>query len=486
MKYYVSLEQNFIDMYSFLKDKKKDLFPTHFFEEHNAKPFFMGPMLYFPIIVGEYGHQMPYAGTIGLLRAKVTNNLDLDENQIEILMDEDAIKQAGVRMSPQSIKMLKTLRSNCKVFETDGSWSSRGFRCRAEEVIKCLAFGYLSYASDRGFCDQMAYSDYSLQNFVQDKRNSLDLVSRKILEHFQTTEKSHWNIRSLGTRFAQTIIRTAKAPDENYVVKWRKPSKSSKWPYTLDHHWFTCQESPVATAHHTLLALMTDRHAHKNRDQLMLNLPVFSNIRQLEICRKLLENFFGNLREAVKPHSSAFANFLSGVNDFEWPNGRYSSRKIAPEMFPVKACLATGVIPLFGDSGNFEKFVPINGHLHDNTEVLYFDCDADSLVKKRVDVTFMLLYSSGLINRENLESILGPVSVSGAALKTDPTRVQLHISKNVVCCLPVDSASQSVYKMMAKYGIHQSSTSSQQTSEPIEELDPEDIDCEEEDASIAF
>lgn len=474
MKYYVNLEQNFVDLYSFLKQHPNASFPANFFENDSTSPFFMGPVLYFPICVGT-GQQYPYAGTLGLVKAKVTNSLGLSDTQIRIMPDEESLKAAGVRLSPQSVKMMKSLRLNSNAFESDHNWSTRGFRCRAEEIVKCLALGYLQFSATRSIFEQLAYSDYTLQSFVTDKRNSMNEVTKKMVDHFYKQEKSHWTSRAQGQRMTQGMVRSDKTPDDTCVVKWRKPSKNSKWPFTMDHHWFTCQESPVAMAHHTLLSLMNDRHSNRNRDQLMVNLPVFSHIRQLEVCRKLLENFFTNLTECMKPHSSVFGNYVSQVNDFEWPNNRYSNKRIPAEMFPVKACLAMGVLPSFDKSGKFDKFVPINGHLHDNQETLYFEFEVDGMVRRRADISLILLYSTGLISRENLESVVGPVSVTGAGLKQDPSKVQLHISKNVVCCLPVDAASVSVYNTMTKYGIRHNSSSSSSVSEPVQELTEDEI-----------
>jgi len=208
----------------------------------------------------------------------------------------------------------------------------------------------------------------------------------------------------------------------------------------------------VATAHHSLVALMSK---NSNKDQLMLNLPIFTNIRQLEIARKILEYFYCNLKEILNPNpSSKLGTYVSMVTDFEWPNGRYTRRKMTPDMFPVKACMALGVVPTFDSSGQFVKFMPIANAIHENTQTIYIDLAIDALGKRRPEVSILLAYSIGLLDLDTLELLLGPVQFNGNLLKSDPNRIQLQISSNVVCCVPVDSASKRLAESMDKYGVY--------------------------------
>lgn len=468
MKYHASLEQNFIDTYLFKQSAVHaglTSIPSNLYSQSN--PFFLGSILHVPIAVGlNQG-----GGVIGFLRAKIANSLNLDDDKIQIIADSNELKNAGVRLSAQSLKMLKMLKLSHKAFDFDHNWNARGFKCKTEEVIKCLAFNYLGVMDNRSFLDHLTVQEYSLHHVVVDKNNPMPVVYAEVVKYFQNVNKSSWAQRNLGSRISYAIVRTDRTVDDESSVKWRKPSKNSKWPYTLDHHWFTCQESPVAMAHHTMAALMS-KESGRNKEQLMLNLPIFQNIRSMEICRKLLEQFFANLKQTLQPHSSTFGNYCSMLNDFEWPNARYSRRKLNPEMFPVKAALALGVLPFFDESGAFQKFVPINGRLHDNDKTIYIDMPCDFLSNRRPEQALLLLYSVGLMSLEDLEKILGPVSQNEASLKGQSDRVQLQMSRNVVCCLPVDAANQTVSKMLAKYGISQASG-----NKSLGSIDPEDLDA---------
>jgi hypothetical protein len=220
---------------------------------------------------------------------------------------------------------------------------------------------------------------------------------------------------------------------------------------------------------------------HSNKDQLMLNLPIFTNIRQLEIARKILEHFYSNLKEIMSCNSSKFGTYVGMVNDFEWPNSKHNYRKLTPDMFPVKACMALGVVPTFDNSGQFIKFVPIANSIHENTQTIYIDLDIDTLGKRKPEVSVLLAYAIGLLDLETLEKLLGPVSRNSEVLKHDPNKVQLQISQNVVCCVPVDSASTCLATAMDKYGVYIKTT---QSTIDIDDIDEDGI-SQHIDASLA-
>lgn len=481
MQYYVTLEQNFIDIRTFKQGITNTGISLPAGLISNApSPFFLGGTLHYPVTVGLNNPAANgVGGIIGFLKAKIANGLGLGDVEHKVIDSPEALKQAGVKLSAQSIKMLKTLRANNKVFANDSYHSNRGFKCRAEEVIKCLTFGYFNFPDDRSFMETLTQNDYNIHAYVSDKRNSIAAASAELVKYFNNNERTHWNNRSVGARISKDMVRTVLAPDEECVVKWRKPSKNSKWPYTLDHHWFCCQESPVAMAHHTMASLMSRGEGRSNRDQLMLNLPIFLHIRALEICRKIMENFFTNLPEILKTHSSAMGEYSRMVHEFEWPNGRYSSRKVAPEMFPIKAALALGVLPKFDDSGKFDRFIPINGTLHDNPKTIYLEMDTEYLQRRRSEQSMLLMYSTGLISLEDLEKILGPISHNEQQLRDNSEKVQLRMSRNVVCCLPVESANASVYATLARYGITKATT--KDVNDELASMDPdvllESIQC---------
>jgi hypothetical protein len=122
-------------------------------------------------------------------------------------------------------------------------------------------------------------------------------------------------------------------------------------------------------------------------------------------------------------------------------------------MFPVKACLALGVMPTFNHSGVFQKFVPIANKLWDNTKTLYYSIDPNTFTARRADVTLLLCYSAGLMNLEQLEYLLGPIGASSDVLKADPTKINLKLSNNVVCCMPMEAAHEKISQLLAKQGV---------------------------------
>jgi len=460
---------------------------------NNPSPFIIGSMLYYPIVVGLNNSAANGAGgVVGFVRAKISNNLELGDSEYMVCSSED-LKKAGVRLSVQSIKMLKSLRHNSKLNKNESNgtirhYNTQGFKCRPEEIIKCLAFGYLDFPNGRTFIEDLAHASrdqsYTLQELVSDKRNDMQTICAAVAKHYHDTERSFWSNRTIGTKISYDIMRTSINVDEKCVVKWRRPSKNSKWPYTLDHHWFCCQESSVTMAHHTMASLMftasstpskSGGYPTASRDQLMMNLPIFLSIRTLDNCRKILENFFVNIVEILKTNSSATGHYTNLINDFDWPvPNRYSGKRLEAEMFPVKAALAMGVLPKFDESGRFNKFIPIDGVLHENPQTIYIDVDSDYLKRRRPEHSLLLMYSTGIIRLEDLEKIVGSVSQNDKDHKNNSTKVQLRMSKNVVCCLPVESASKKIYETLAREGYNHfgvNSNNSSKLNDPLQEIE---------------
>jgi hypothetical protein len=471
MNYYTTLQQNFIDIRKFM-DIMTNNGISIFASSSTHTPsncFFIGNILHYPVTIGlSNPASQGLGGVIGFLKAKIINNLDLGDNEYKIIDNPEALKQAGVRLSPQTIKMFKVLRLGNKIF--DGNYNNnRGFKCRAEEVIKCLSFGYFAFPDDREFLGLITAHNYSLRSQVEDKRIPIETIYSDIIKHFNSRERNSWQDQGLGNRIANSLFRTMVDIDEDCVVKWRKPSKKSKWPYTLEHHWFCCQESPIAMAHYTMAGLIDKGvNYRETKEKLMLNLPIFTNIRTLDTCRKVLEIFFNNFPNVFYAHSDAMSRCCSIIQSFDWPEGvgKKYSRLLPPEMFFIKAALALGVMPKFYDSGAFDKFVPINGALHENSETIYFDLSKISnwlsLTQPTTSYSFlarqiiMLMYSTGLICLKDLEKILG-LNFHDDLQEPNPNNsntVQLRMSKNVVCCLPANITSSSVYSALTKYGIH--------------------------------
>jgi len=456
MKYYVSLENNFIDIWTLNKrfnslgGLSAPKLPLDYFLKSPAPPFVAGNVLYTPLQVG-VGQG---GGVFGFLITKVANKLNLLENHIKLLETDQDFKDADFKLSAQSLKMLKSLAPNSKAFPGyDDNWHIKGFKCRAEDVIKAYAFGYLKLNDSRPLLEAICQSDYNLQQFLGDKRNSMSQVYSNVMEYYTNGEgKSSWGLKYMGQRLTPHFERTNKVLNEDCVIKWRKPNKNSKWPYTLDHHWFESQESAISLQHHTLAALMGNTH-RLHKESLFSNLPVFSSINLLEMCRKSVELFFCNIQKILGKHTNEYGRYVGMVNDLDWPNGKFSSRKLTAEVFPVKACLALGVMPTFDASGAFDKFVTIGDKLFNNTKILYYAIDPETFVDRRPDITLLLCYSVGLMSLEQLDLILGPISATSELLKSDSMKINLKLSNNVVCCTPIEAANLKITEILSKQGI---------------------------------
>ena len=442
-------------------------------------PFLRGGMLYVPLALGA----AKGGGTFGFLVAKVTNVLDQSEEEVAPMPTEADLKKAGVKLAPQALKMLSKVANGSKMFTHD-SYDGRGFRCRAEEIVKCIAYGYMSMQDSRQVVDDIGYCDYNMHHRISDKKTTLANAQKILIGSCQDPTYKGMS-RSVGCRLSNWLFRTDKAVDETLVVKWRKPSKASSWPWTLDHHWFNVQESPVAMAYYMMSSLISKEHS-SNKSSLLQKLPVFGSIKQLEQSRKLLDFYFKNLKELLKPHSHQMAEFSNMAQDIEWPGStRYGGcRKPSAEVMPIKACLATGVLPAFNQSGDFEKFVPINGKLHSPDKKVYVEATAESVSGRRAELGILMAYSVGIIDLRTLEALIGPSVVSCAdRLKADPQLLQLNVGENVVCCVPLDSGCQATYDNLKKYGINllpkcaqaPAAQALEEAEEDISEQDPDEL-----------
>jgi hypothetical protein len=496
MKYFVSLQKNFIDIQSFLKKftNSKMLFdlPPDYFEcclngstayldtniNQKSQPpaaFMVGEMLYVPLHIGWsqgggiYGFyfcriaksassMLNYGDgeTIDNL-ADAEPGMHCPPRQVKMVKTNEDFKKNQIKLSAQCLKMLKATPMNSKIFYPGSS--SRGFKCKAEDVVKAFAMGYIKLPESKGLLEALCSCNYPLEQFMQNKENSTTSIYAKFIECCKSETEINNQICSIRwnnvvPRISIYLERTDKALDETCATKWRKPNKHSKWPYTLDHHWFESQESPISLQHHTLASLMGSSRRSSNMEKLYCDLPVFANIRLLELCRKGLEFFFNNLQRIILANTSEYGQYVSAVNSLEWPNSRYSSRRLSPEMFPVKACLALGVMPTFDSCGVFQKFVPIASKFCNNTKILYYSVDPNGMfTTRRPDITLLLCYSTGLMNIAHIEHFLGPIGTSSDVLKADRTKINLKLSNNVVCCMPMEAAHEKVSELLAKQGV---------------------------------
>ena len=469
--YYLCLSSNFVDCAGFKNSLSAKVASTFDCDTADT-PFMYGGLLNVPIAIGKNNG----GGVIGFLRAKVSTTSTESADEI-VLLDEQSILKLGLKLSPQSIKLLKSARTQTAMF-TNGK-GSRGFKSKSEDVIKCIAMGYIELTEDRDLVSTVCRGDYTLQSFVADKRNGLKEVYEKMLQYLARTDRGNWVTRNMGDNLVGYLKRTAKKVSDDCVTKWRKASKNSYWPWTLDHHWFNSQESAISMTYHSLVSLLPkDTYSRNNHaEKLITAYPTFKDIRTLESCRKRLEEFYCSTKRMLN-HSSnnAYSEFVSNISNLQWPGNRYcrnrynESGTAGPEKFPITACLALGVIPTFcKHEGHLLKFVDVIGALHDNPTELYYEVTVDAITQKLPIVTLLLAYSSGVLSLESLEIFLGPITANSEALKKDSSKVHLRLSDKVVCCMSATCSKEISVKHIKSNNLMFDTTNIQE--EEVQELD---------------
>jgi hypothetical protein len=440
-----------------------------------SKPFLIDKNLYYPITVVTGGQSVVYGYFSTVV--SVTNPTGIYWHPLST--PEDAAKE-GLKISAQTTKLVKGSEVSKKMI-TAPQWhggynrSRRGrhgnaFICKPEEVIKALALGYLKIdTAGTGFKQILNHVNKvktppPIPNpwDTQGTKDYQDYLNKsKIIKVSHTYyEEGKLEVRNDFLNFIKVctdeIQRTSLEVDPKTELKWRRASKNSMWPYTLDHHWFNAQEGRISVAHHAFKSLMHGgKSTSQDIDKIQVNLPIFTSIKVLDRARKILEHFFSNTKYLVgsklltgKTYNGEYSRFVSSVNDLEWPNRKYSQKVISPEMFPITACLALEVIPAFDQNGQFMKFLQIENNLYDNKHVVRYEVDPHNLSTRQPEVTFLLAYSVGLIGIEDLENILGIKRTNTLVpdttnfLKTSETNkhVHLHLGKNIVLCFPIEYA----------------------------------------------
>ena len=501
MKYYLSssVGQNFIHYNSLHAEAASDFNPE--FTAHvnkllncaDSTPFLVGSMLYLPVCLA--GSTPSIGGCFGVLRACISHKAGYVYRQFHLLDSDAELQAVGLRISQQCTKMLRSTRCQERAFDVNpGSGyrgrSTKGFKTSLPEIIKGIVLGYVStHTSTASMIEALCTRDHNLSQMCGTMPyKSLDEKITIILGYFQGStarrNASDYHVGAIASNFS----RTSKDIDPIHETSWRRASKNSKWPYTLDHHWFEVMESAVVTANYSLQSLLPkDYHSRGEKQRrLQISLPTFSNVAQLEKCRKALELFFTSLPNVLRSSSSELGRFTVMTTDTDWPEkqnryGHAGEAFMRSEGFLVKACLALGVIPVFDPCNTFIKFAPINRTLHSNLKTVYYKAGATLHTQGRSEMSVLLAYSVGLINLEVLEKLLGPLQQS--PYSSGSTYMDLRISKNVVCCIPVDMASVAVQSNCRKSGLTWHPTQGAQTwadpekgSEEVNEIETHEFE----------
>jgi hypothetical protein len=414
-------------------DMKK--FPADFFDSETAPPPFMiNKVLYVPVHIA--GSPSISSGVIALLFAKVMCSPSYSTG-VKILDTAAKIKDSGIRISSQGESLLKKSDAGDRIYDSRGS-SRYTFRCRGDEAVRQLVLGFTAIDYDQ-IQSIVVTSDYNFNNqfssVVGDARTSAILNMFRdgvIPPAFSGKQFNSWHMprfikaaspgvkayvdhsllaEQIATGFSTIISRTAVAVDQDSVQKWRKPPRSSAWPWTLDHHWFLCEGNSISSAHHSMMALVDDSSnggTQNRKDQIARQLPVINDQLTLDKLRKVLEAYFSDIGGVMSTLGSKFTEYVRENNNIRWlgTGGRWSMTTTDQYHTPLVACLALGVRPKI-ESGKLVKFVPAEGALIKNTQKFHCQLTPKELNSAHPKVTMIAMYTCGLLSESAFRDIMG-------------------------------------------------------------------------------
>lgn len=414
-------------------DMKK--FPADFFDSETAPPPFMiNKVLYVPVHIA--GSPSISSGVIAFLFAKVMCSTAYSTG-VKILDTPAKIKDSGIRISSQGESLLKKSDAGDRIYDSRGS-SRYTFRCRGDEAVRQLALGFTAIDYDQ-IQSIVVTSDYNFNNqfssVVGDARTSAILNMFRdgvIPPAFSGKQFNSWHMprfikaaspgvkayvdhsllaEQIATGFSTSISRTAVAVDQDSVQKWRKPPRSSAWPWTLDHHWFLCEGNSISSAHHSMMALVDDSSnggTQNRKDQIARQLPVINDQLTLDKLRKVLEAYFSDIGGVMSTLGSKFTEYVRENNNIRWlgTGGRWSMTTTDQYHTPLVACLALGVRPKI-ESGKLVKFVSAEGALIKNTQKFHCQLTPKELNSAHPKVTMIAMYTCGLLSESAFRDIMG-------------------------------------------------------------------------------
>lgn len=406
----------------------------------------------------------------------VSQAIPVDLNGL-VILDPTTLAAAElkgqIKLLPQTVKMLKLL-AHGKNLHNGNSRSTRGvagMKVRLTEAMKAWLLGYINLPQDESLLTAIANSCYDLQavdgSNTKKPGNVRYSYSDRVdtaFNYLNAAQVSSYQARNVSRHVGFQASRSAKDVQPGVEVKWRKPSKTSIWPYTLDHHWFEIQESAVSIANHVLKSLLnrTESSHHASR-QIDLKFPILHRQAVLAGCREVLELFFADT--AAAQQAGRYCNLWGSID--------YKVRKLdllhtSPVYLIPKMCLLLGVAPSFDKSGQFLKFNPIDNKLLVNTTKVYLESKSidmrDNEGATLSNMTLALCYSLGLMSLADLENRIGIIN-AGVALNQDPNFIKIAIGPNLVCCVSKTFAYDACKPKLSKL-----------TNTPINELTEQDVE----------
>ena len=266
---------------------------------------------------------------------------------------------------------------------------------------------------------------------------------------------------------SKKIVRSPEPVKSIHEVHWRKPSKNSIWPYTLDHHFCEVTENSITSMNLTLKALLSsdeNGRGYRGRNSQKVetinqNYPMFEKDSNLTQARYALEEFFGMMNPA---DGDSFLARGATLDQYKWKKWTAYLQALSRTDYPTlnkqyaatRLCMSLGVVPSFNNkTGNFEKFLPLE-KLHTPTKKVYFDTSVISIVEDSrkssrdyasseingaIALTMLFCYEVGIISLETLETVTNFAQLS-ATFENQVDLLQVNIGNHLVACLPITEA----------------------------------------------
>jgi hypothetical protein len=371
-----------------------------------------------------------------------------------VVFDEATVANCAenntLKLLPQTVKMLTSVSSagsRLSVNSYARTHETVSLKLRSQEVLKAVILGYLKFFDGEEMISLLGRNatGYAISQLPK----GTPLAKKAALVHAAFTDPKKveaWDCKVISDNLGNMLVRTAKMFDKDHVLKWRKPPKNSVWPYTLDHHWFEVQESPISLANYTFKALLAGNHSYNKSEKIDNQYPIFSKKLNLEHGRKILESFFQDALTNRKNH--AWTNVVHQVNNMRWntDNPCYSIPKL---------CLVLGVVPKFNAAGQFVKFVPAQNNLKLPSKKLFIEFNSIN-IDQSTDLSPFLLatlvfgYELGLVPLNAIEQNFGILN-AGAAFDANPNYTKVPLGDNVICCISKTFSYDIANAALAKY-----------------------------------
>jgi len=395
--------------------------------------------LFLPVVIG--GRAIAY------FRAFISSTApQLPADTLMVLDSEAAVNSAGLKLTPKMIKILRSIDAGNPITNVSGNSyydlaRAAGFKIQVTDFVKMAVLGYVEFAPEEALVNCMTSNVYNMRMLINDKapqaqriealhmlmdctdtgtRNSSSKTFGNLTKDSNSGQVGTWDLAHMGAQLAYKVMRSSKAVDDSHEIKWRKPPKSSLWPYTLEHHWFEIQESGISVMNAQLIGLLEcsggSSHAkHQKASSIHETYPTFTNITGLGNARKLLELYFMKCLSGKEPFHSLQSE-VGNCHMRHLRNNHYG-REAEARYLVSTLMLVCGVKPVF-EGAQFVRFEAISSSLEPVVpgaacvEVPIGVFESGSLDKW---IPMLAMYQLGLVSEATLRSILPTLKSSSAS-----------------------------------------------------------------------